>query len=219
MSVRALVVFILGISCMTSDLHAEHRTDVGASIVIRRAAMVLDVIGPDGAIAWSTPIGIGRGGLREKSSMADEVTPLGEFEVDLVLSKAGSHDSIAPTTAARFSKEPELGEYVADRAGLAKLFRNMNGIDFNGDGSPDGAYGSAYIGLSARASGGITGPKLTKFRGAVPYWFSIALHGTPDARNIGKANSGGCVHVPEEALERLIEKRTVRIGTPVVILE
>ena len=38
--------------------------------------------------------------------------------------------------------------FVELLADLPALFANMNGIDFDGNGAPDVAYGSAYIGLT-----------------------------------------------------------------------
>ncbi|NJQ98763.1 MAG: L,D-transpeptidase [Hydrococcus sp. CSU_1_8] len=53
-----------------------------------------------------------------------------------------------------------------------------------------------------------------------PYWFSIALHGTPTEKtDIGAANSGGCIHVQQQVLKKLVEEGIVKIGTPVIIAD
>lgn len=172
-------------------------------------------------------IGIGRGGYGNKKSMDDFVTPAGQFVVDLVLYKKLEFNQISRTLQERY-KEEQRSKYTRDKGGLLKLFKNMNGIDFNHDGKADAAYGIAYIGLEGvyEPSGKqgflnklkpLTGPKLSNYRGRV-YWYSIALHGCPDeATHIGKADSGGCVHVPATELEKLIETGTVQIGTKVLI--
>lgn len=170
-------------------------------LYVDRAQRQLYVLNPEGTVMWQAPCGIGRGGRRVKKSMADEVTPTGEFVVDIILDHT-----------------PELNQSLrATPVGLAQLFRNMDGIDFNGDGRPDHAFGSAYIGLDSKTA--ITGPKLKPYRDGTLYWFSIALHGTPDPANIGKANSGGCVHLGADSLAHLIEGGIVRIGTRVTIAD
>lgn len=168
---------------------------------IDRAQRQLYVLNADGAVAWKAPCGIGRGGLAQKKSMADAVTPTGEFVVDLILDQQPQFDQ----------------SRRALPLSLAQLFQNMNTLDFNGDGRPDHAYGSAYIGLASKTA--ITGPKLTTYRDGTVYWFSIALHGTPDPTTIGKAASGGCVHLSAETLAKLIEGGVVGIGTRVTIAD
>jgi lipoprotein-anchoring transpeptidase ErfK/SrfK len=56
--------------------------------------------------------------------------------------------------------------------------------------------------------------------GNTPYWFSIALHGTPnESSDIGKANSGGCIHVEQNVLKKLVEEGAIEIGTRVIITD
>ena len=151
----------------------------------------------------SAPVGIGRGGLLDKSSMSDLVTPTGIFTVDLVLHEGGELNAVA---------EPErLGELSLDQ-----LWRNMSGIDFDGDGQPDRAYGGVYVGLNGEG----TGPKMRQHsRSGTAYWYSIALHATPLPENLGAANSGGCVHVDEQLLLSLVEDGTLGLGSTVVIAD
>jgi hypothetical protein len=131
--------------------------------------------------------------------MADNVTPTGEFMVDIILNhKPEFNQSLHPTSV-----------------NLAQLLHNMDNMDFNHDGRPDRAYGNAYIGLDSKTA--ITGPKLTRYRDGTPYWFSIALHGTPDPATIGNAASGGCIHLSADTLAHLIEAGIVKIGTRVTI--
>ena len=160
------------------------------------------VLDDDGKIIYQAPAGIGRGGLKKKKRMSDQVTPTGNFKVDLILHKNPKWNAISEN-----NKELYKG-------GLKTLFDNMNGIDFDRNGKSDGAYGTAYIGLDSKDA--VTGPKLSQY-GKTPYWYSIAIHGTPSPSNIGKSNSGGCVHLSEKDLNHLIEKKIVQIGTPVTI--
>lgn len=186
------------------------------SVVVWRSGRTVFLLDETGQILHSEPIGIGRGGLRDKDSMDDLVTPTGTFVVDLVLHRAHARDAVAPEAVRRFAGDPAFAELLSGETGLAKLFENMNSIDFDGDGAADAAYGAAYIGLD----GDQTGPKMRLHgRSGTPYWYSIALHGTPDPENLGAASSGGCVHVGESLLERLITERILQVGSRVRITD
>lgn len=178
-------------------------------IHIDRTGRTLTLI-DDGTVLQTAPVGIGRGGLGEKTTMSDLITPTGTFSVDLILTPAGG--VVAPEVIEQFGGIPEHASLLTD---LPTLFSNMNRIDFDGDGSPDAAYGGAYIGLTSDAA--VTGPKLRRYRDGTIYWYSIALHGTPAPENLGAARSGGCVHLSETLLAALIADGTVTIGSPVII--
>lgn len=175
------------------------------------------MLDPSGWVLHQEDAGIGRGGLREKTSMADLVTPTGSFSVDLILSAGdSSRMAILPSLRSRYAADPAFGPLVASPQGLARLFDTMNRLDFDGDAAPDRAYGVAYIGLSSASA--VTGPKMHWFRGQ-SYWFSIALHGTPSPAALGKATSGGCVHLSAALLERLLRSRHLQLGSVVVIAD
>lgn len=182
---------------------------------IDRAGRMLYVLDDSGQVTRSEPVGVGRGGLSDKRTMADLITPTGRFTVDLILTEAGGE--VAQEAIDRFAGEPAYAALLTGEPGLPGLFANMSRIDFDADGAPDGAYGSAYIGLTS--SEAVTGPKLRRYRDGTLYWFSIALHGTPDPANIGAANSGGCVHLAAPLLADLIDGEIVAIGSPVVIAD
>lgn len=189
-------------------------------ISIDRAKREMQVI-QDGRIIQSCKIGIGRGGLNKKKSMADNITPSGKFEVDLILTSDSKLNRVSTQLLHRYKGDPKASSYLNSGDGLKRLFANMSGLDFDGNGKADTAYGAAYIGLNGISERGkapaMTGPKLSTYSGK-DYWFSIALHGTPnEANNIGKANSGGCVHVPRSVLQKLISDETIRIGSIVEI--
>ena len=177
---------------------------------------MLYVLDNQRAVLHQEPIGIGRGGLGEKVSMSDFVTPLGTFTVDLVLEDSGQHNAIAPSLRDRWTGDPTYGALVEPQSGLTTLYRNMSSLDFNGDQAPDRAYGVAYVGLDSASA--ITGPKMRLFRGT-PYWYSIALHGTPSSEQLGQARSGGCVHVSAPLLRRLIREGTLAVGQTVRIAD
>jgi len=192
------------------------RTAAGASarIVIDRKLRHLTVSDASGHKLYDTDIGIGRGGLGKKKTMEDCITPAGVFKVDLVLYKQ-AFNAIDPSLLQKYVNDPLASEYLRSPDALQRLFSNMNSIDFNGDSKPDTAYGIAYVGLNSPAA--VTGPKLSSFNGTT-YWFSIALHGTSnEKRNIGFANSGGCLQIPEAVLKPLIEKHILRLGSEVII--
>jgi hypothetical protein len=195
---------------------AQNNQEEPYSILIHRADKRLEVLNSQGTPVYQAAIGIGQGGLKEKQDMADLVTPTGQMTVDLILYKKSAYNQIVSQNVERFAKNPEYRPLVGQPQGLGQLFNNMNRIDFDGNGSPDKAYGDGYIGLTSETV--ITGPKMSTFE-QTPYWFSIALHGTPDPQNIGQANSGGCVHLASDTLQQLIENGWVRLGTVVKITD
>lgn len=165
-------------------------------------------------VVYRAPCGVGKGGLKLKKSMSDYITPTGKFYVDVILNKDDKYNSIAPGNVDKCKGNQKYSELASSREGLARLFKNMNSIDFDHNGKPDHAYGIAYIGLQSNAS--VTGPKM-KMYGSTPYWYSIAIHGTPDEANVGRAKSGGCVQLAAKDLSWLMENSIVTIGTKVTI--
>ncbi len=186
------------------------------SLLIHRVDKRLEVLNNQSVPIYKATIGIGQGGLKDKQNMNDFVTPTGGMSVDLILYKKSEYNQIAQHNVKRFIKVTQYRNLVNPQQGLAQLFKNMNYLDFDGNGSPDRAYGNGYIGLTSTTS--ITGPKMSTFQGT-PYWFSIALHGTPNPENIGQANSGGCIHLDSNTLQQLIEKGWVKLGTKVTIVD
>ena len=199
------------------DQSVEPKSEGPFSVLINRQHKQLMVLDKNGQVVVEAPVGIGKGGLSVKTSMSDLVTPTGTMVVDLILYQEPQYNRVEPGASERFSSPSEFGEFFSGSGGLLRLFATMNSIDFDQNGMPDRAYGSGYIGLTS--SSVITGPKMRFFQGT-PYWFSIAIHGTPhEEKNIGQANSGGCVHVRSDTLSKLIEGGLVQIGTEVTITD
>lgn len=184
------------------------------SIFINRKARVFYVLDASGKQVFEAPCGVGRGGLKKKVEMNDSVTPTGEFEVDLILSSL--RNEIADASKIMFLNDKRFADYLSTEPGLKKLFANMNEIDFDHDGKPDNAYGISYIGLSSKSA--VTGPKM-RMSGAIPYWYSIAIHGTQNPSNIGRSNSGGCIHLEKDTLEKLLAGHHLKMGTKVKIAD
>lgn len=162
----------------------------------------------------NTSVGTGRDGF--KKSMSDKITPRGIFFIEIILYKDEAFNAASRELQNKYKGNKTASSFLSTRAGLARLFSNMNSIDFDGDQKADKAYGIGYLGLRSE-HGVITGPKMSNFNGK-PYWFSIALHTTNnEQKNIGSSNSGGCIHVPATILRQLIEQRLVGIGTRVTI--
>ncbi|HEY9693973.1 MAG TPA: L,D-transpeptidase [Oculatellaceae cyanobacterium] len=206
---------LLNPTFVRKDVKTSSTQNQSYSILIHRADKRLEVFDSQGVRLWNTAIGIGAGGLKEKKNMADLITPTGNLTVDLILYKKPEYNKIARNNVERFAKNALFSDFVTEQQGLAKLYKNMISLDFDGNGSPDRAYGDGYIGLTSNTV--ITGPKMSTFQGK-PYWFSIALHGTPQPKNIGQANSGGCVHLDSTSLQQLIEKGWIKLGTSVKII-
>jgi len=192
-----------------------HSLDLPEKLVIDRRERQLSVFDSAGVRKLSCKIGIGRGACAVKHRMLDNVTPTGQFHIDIILCRDSEFDQVDESLVQRYKNKPDLEALLKTKEGLAKLFGNMNSLDFDADGKPDNAYGFAYLGLDSQEA--VTGPKLSSFKGK-HYWFSIALHGTADeAKNIGAANSGGCIHVPKSVLRELIRGHLVKVGTRVIV--
>lgn len=147
--------------------------------------------------------------------MSDCITPSGSFLVDIILFENPDFNEISAKLIRRYASQPQSSKYLASKDSLNRLFSNMNSLDFDGNGKPDTAYGIGYIGLDSNSK--LSGPKLSKFKGT-DYWFSIALHGTADEKScIGSARSGGCIHLPEKTLRKIIENHYLPIGARVKI--
>lgn len=212
---RWLAIGVVLVSIISYSGKSVMAGSEGTSLFINRANRTLYVLDVAGAVLRTFPCSIGKGGLGQKQSMRDEITPTGDFTVNLLLHQNPAYSAVAPSVIERYRHRPqEEAALVQSRQGLARLFGNMNGIDFDRNGQPDQAYGIAYIGLDS--TNAVTGPKLHRF-GDTLYWYSIAIHGTPNESTIGTLASGGCVHLRTEDLATLITQRIITVGTKVFI--
>jgi len=216
---RALVLAAVGVLCalpLSTGAESPDSSGEPTAVHVDRAGRRVYLLDDAGRVVDSDPVGVGRGGLGTKKGMHDSITPTGDFTVALVLSRGGTRNAVDPRVMARFSKDREYSSLLSGDPGLARLFANMNSIDFDGDGAPDAAYGTGYIGLTSE--GAVTGPMMRRFsRDRTAYWYGIALHNTPAAGNIGQAKSGGCVHLTEAMLARLVDDEILTIGSTVTI--
>jgi hypothetical protein len=205
---------LLSLSCAFFSL-AGKATDRELLVEVDRKERRLVVLDPRGKLRLESRVGLGRGGLAGKHNMNDGITPCGKFKVDIVLCCDSRFNAVSRTVADRYKKDRQACAYLNSTEGLSRLFSNMNSLDFNADGRPDNAYGTAYIGLDSPLC--LTGPKLSRFSNKT-YWFSIAIHGTNNEKaNIGKLNSGGCIQVPAAILDRLVRDRILVTGSTVLV--
>ena len=148
-------------------------------------------------------VGYGREGIACAGTTFQEgVTPLGTFRVNAILS---DND---------FAMEPELVALSGKSEDELRktLFRNMNSIDFKGDGET-GEYGIGYISLAPVPA--TEQPfRFNTYDGRFR-WYSFAIHGTNEPSRVGKAVTGGCINVDQNTLRTLLE--TVKLGDEVVI--
>ena len=166
---------------------------------------------PEGPLRFS--VGQGRHGIACAGTRFEEgVTPLGRFRVNAILSED------------RFAMDPALVE----RSGKSEdelrrtLFRNMNSIDFKGDGET-GEYGSGYISLEPVAPP--DQPLNAEPLPDQPFqfntydgtfrWYSFAIHGSNDPSRIGQAVTGGCINAGRFTMEVLLDR--VNLGDLVEI--
>ncbi len=148
-------------------------------------------------------VGYGKYGIScEDTTFMEGVTPIGKFRVNAILSDS------------KFEMEPALVEKSGkSRTYLEQnLFKNMNAIDFKGDGISR-EYGDGYISLAPVNS--IPQPfEFNEYAGKFR-WYSFAIHGTNNEDRVGQKITGGCLNVPSEDLNILLD--TVELGDVVEI--
>ncbi len=151
----------------------------------------------------SFPVGFGRNGVTCAGTRFEEgYTPLGKFKVNAILSED------------RFEMDPKLiTESGKSKAELkASLFKNMNAIDFSGDGET-GEYGIGYISLEPLNS--VEQPfRFNTYDGKFR-WYSFAIHGSNNDKRVGQQVTGGCLNVTEPVLKTLLA--SVQLGDEVVV--
>ncbi|MFO7628787.1 MAG: L,D-transpeptidase family protein [Prochlorococcaceae cyanobacterium] len=136
------------------------------------------------------------------SRFEEGYTPLGRFRVNGILSD--KQFVMEPALIAQSGKtEAELG---------TTLFKNMNAIDFSGDGET-GEYGIGYVSLAPLSS--VKQPFAFNTYNGKFRWYSFAIHGSNNDQRIGQQVTGGCVNVAEPVLQTLLD--AVKLGQEVVI--
>ena len=148
-------------------------------------------------------VGYGKNGVGCSGSTFEEgVTPLGKFKVNAIMSKDRFE---MDKTLIKESGKTE--SYLAEN-----LFKNMNSIDFKGDGET-GEYGSGYISLTP------VPPTPQPFRfneyNGVYRWYSFAIHGTNDETRIGQRVTGGCINMNNKDINQLI--KVINLGDEVLV--
>jgi hypothetical protein len=148
-------------------------------------------------------VGFGRHGVTCAGSRFEEgYTPLGRFRVNAILT--GDRFLMDPGLIARSGKtEAELRR---------TLFRNMNAIDFDGDGER-GEYGIGYVSLEPLNS--VSQPFTFNHYDGRFRWYSFAIHGSNNDQRIGQKVTGGCINVSGPDLRTLLG--AVRLGDEVVV--
>ncbi|WP_254967605.1 L,D-transpeptidase [Cyanobium sp. CH-040] len=183
----------------------------GASAATEPIKITLDLSDPSMSFGVLTrgedrtvfQVGFGRNGITCAGSRFEEgYTPLGRFKVNAILSND------------RFVMEPALIAQSGrtEQELKATLFRNMNAIDFSGDGQT-GEYGIGYVSLAPVDS--VEQPFAFNTYDGRFRWYSFAIHGSNNDQRIGQQVTGGCLNVAEPVLKTLLE--TVRLGDEVVI--
>lgn len=148
-------------------------------------------------------VGYGKNGVGCIGSTFQEgVTPLGTFKVNAIMSKGRFE-----MDEALVKKSGKTKQYLANN-----LFKNMNSIDFKGDGET-GEYGSGYISLTPVPPT----PQPFNFNeyDGVYRWYSFAIHGTNDETRIGQRVTGGCINMNNKDLNKLI--KNINLGDEVLV--
>ena len=148
-------------------------------------------------------VGFGRHGVTCAGTRFEEgYTPLGRFKVNAILSND------------QFVMDPALIKQSGKSEAELKttLFKNMNAIDFSGDGET-GEYGIGYISLAPIDS--VKQPfKFNTYDGKFR-WYSFAIHGSNNESRIGEKVTGGCLNVKAPILKTLLN--TVQLGDEVIV--
>ena len=148
-------------------------------------------------------VGFGRQGITCAGTRFEEgYTPLGKFRVNAILSNE------------RFEMEPALIALSGKSQGELErtLFRDMNSIDFNGDGETK-EYGNGYISLAPIDS--VKQPfEFNQYKGKFR-WYSFAIHGSNDDKRIGQMSTGGCLNVTKPDLKALLS--VVKLSDEVIV--
>lgn len=148
-------------------------------------------------------VGYGKNGVGCIGSTFQEgVTPLGTFKVNAIMSKGRFE-----MDEALIKKSGKTKQYLA-----TNLFKNMNSIDFKGDGET-GEYGSGYISLTPVPQT----PQPFNFNeyDGIYRWYSFAIHGTNDETRIGQRITGGCINMNNKDLNKLI--KNINLGDEVLV--
>ena len=148
-------------------------------------------------------VGFGRLGVTcAKTRFEEGYTPLGRFKVNAILSKD------------RFEMDPKLiAQSGKSKAELEEtLFKNMNSIDFKGDGEV-AEYGIGYISLEPIDS--VKQPFAFNTYDGTFRWYSFAIHGSNNEKRIGEQVTGGCLNVSEPTLKAMLA--SVQLGDEVEV--
>jgi len=155
------------------------------------ASRAYDPAAPDRAF----PVGYGKEGfLPEGERFRGGYSLLGRFAVNAILSET------------RF----EMTERLVRLSGKSRewleqhLFRNMSGIDFDGDGLAR-EYGGGYLSLEPLGSVAPQPFHFGEYKG-VFRWYSYAVHGAQSPERIGRRITGGCINVGEPELAALLAR-------------
>ncbi|MCP9927438.1 L,D-transpeptidase [Cyanobium sp. CH-040] len=200
-----------GVCLALSGCGMNREPTQGASAATEPIKITLDLSDPSMSFGVLTrgedrtvfQVGFGRNGITCAGSRFEEgYTPLGRFKVNAILSND------------RFVMEPALIAQSGrtEQELKATLFRNMNAIDFSGDGQT-GEYGIGYVSLAPVDS--VEQPFAFNTYDGRFRWYSFAIHGSNNDQRIGQQVTGGCLNVAEPVLKTLLE--TVRLGDEVVI--
>ena len=208
---RRLSIAVIGLALAVAGCRDAKQAASDPSALSAPIAIAIDLKAPgksagellvgDQRTAFS--VGYGRNGVTCAGTRFEEgYTPLGRFKVNAILSKD------------QFVMDPKLvkqsGKSEAELK--ATLFKNMNAIDFSGDGEV-GEYGIGYISLEPIDS--VEQPfKFNVYDGKFR-WYSFAIHGSNNEQRIGKKVTGGCLNVNEPVLKQLLG--TVKLGDEVVV--
>ena len=208
---RALVVMALALGLSGCALFQGQDPENKALDQTDAIRIVLDANQPDlskGVIydpkaPFHFKVGFGRHGIAcAGSTFQEEMTPLGTFKVNAILSTTTF--AMDPSLITKSGKsEAELRQ---------NLFRDMNAIDFKGDGET-GEYGLGYISL-APVENTDQPFRFNTYDGKFRL-YSFAIHGTNNDSRVGKAVTGGCINVNQATLKILLN--TVQLGDEVVI--
>lgn len=208
---RLVGLTLVGITVATAGCGSGKNAKTAARAASEPIQIELDLKDPAKSVAVlrrgkersAFKVGYGRLGVTCPGTRFEEgYTPLGRFRVNAILSKQ------------QFQMEPALiAQSGQSEAQLrSTLFKNMNSIDFSGDGVA-GEYGLGYVSLAPINS--VKQPFAFNRYDGTFRWYSFALHGSNDDQRIGQKVTGGCINLAQPALQTLL--KSVKLGDEVLI--
>ena len=120
-----LLTFLFCLFNLPANLQSKNSDEY--SLHINRSSKQFYVIKPDGSVLWEKPCGIGRGGLKQKKTMSDFVTPTGQFTIDIILYEKEKFNAVSDKIIRKYQKDSKYHKLVSSKEGQKFLLHVLLG--------------------------------------------------------------------------------------------